>query len=95
MPLFRRLPKRGFNNAQFRREYSVVNVAGLEAKYDAGAHVTRQSLLETGLVRNSRLGVKILGNGELTKALVVEASKFSKSATEKITRAGGEPVAAF
>jgi len=90
MPLFRRIPKRGFNNAQFRRVYSIVNVADLEDRFAVGDRVTRQSLSEAGLVRNARTDVKILGTGELTKKLVVEASKFSKSAMEKIVKAGGE-----
>ena len=90
MPLFRRIPKRGFSNAQFRRTYSIVNLADLEKRFEAGDHVTRQSLLQAGLVRNARTDVKILGQGELTKSLVVEASMFSRSATEKITKAGGE-----
>ncbi|MCH8250993.1 MAG: 50S ribosomal protein L15 [Planctomycetes bacterium] len=91
MPLFRRLPKRGFNNARFRTEYSVVNVADLEARCEAGSHVTPEFLVERGLLRNVRCPVKILGNGDLTKSLTVDASKFSKSAEEKIRAAGGEP----
>lgn len=90
MPLFRRIPKRGFSNAQFRREYSIVNLADLEQRFEAGDHVTRQSLREAGLLRNARTDVKILGDGELTKKLIVEAFRFSKSAMEKIAKAGGE-----
>lgn len=90
MPLFRRLPKRGFSNADFRRVYSIVNVADLEAKYQAGDHVTRQSMRELGLVRRGGGEIKVLGRGELTKELVVEAAKFSKSAAQKIIEAGGE-----
>ena len=89
MPTFRRLPKRGFNNAQFTTRYSVVNVASLEERYEANAHVTKQSLLEVGLVRNKQLDVKILGNGSLSKKLTVDAAKFSKTAQEKIEAAGG------
>lgn len=89
MPTFRRLPKRGFNNAQFATCYSVVNVASLEERYEADAHVTKQSLLEVGLLRNKRLPVKILGNGSLSKKLTVDAAKFSKTAQEKIEAAGG------
>lgn len=89
MPTFRRLPKRGFNNAQFTTRYSVVNVASLEERYEADTHVTKQSLLEVGLVRNKHLPVKILGNGSLSKKLTVDATKFSKSAKEKIEAAGG------
>lgn len=91
MPLFRRLPKRGFNNYRFRTEYSVVNVAELEARCEAGSHVTPQVLVEQGLLRNVRCPVKILGDGDLTKSLTVDASKFSKSAEAKIRAAGGEP----
>lgn len=90
MPTFRRLPKRGFSNAAFRTRYCVVNVASLERRFDAGAHVTAQSLLEVGLVRNKRLPIKILGQGDLTKKLTIDAAKFSKSALEKIKSAGGE-----
>jgi large subunit ribosomal protein L15 len=90
MPTFRRLPKRGFSNAQFTTRYSVVNVAVLEERFEAGAHVTPQSLLEAGLIRNLRLPVKVLGDGALSKRLTVDAAKFSKTAKEKIESAGGE-----
>ena len=90
MPTFRRIPKRGFNNAQFETRYAIVNVASLEARYEAGAHVTPQSLLEVGLIRNLRYPIKILGNGDLKTKLTVDAAKFSKSAEEKIKAAGGE-----
>ena len=90
MPTFRRLPKRGFSNAQFTTRYGIVNVGSLELCYEAGAHVTAQSLLEAGLIRNLRDPVKILGNGALTKKLSVDAAKFSKTAMEKIQAAGGE-----
>lgn len=90
MPLFRRIPKRGFSNAKFRRVYSIVNTGELEQRFESGANVTRQSLLEVGLLRSAKADVKILGNGELSKKLIVEASKFSKSAIERIVKAGGE-----
>lgn len=90
MPAFRRMPKRGFTNARFKRVYSVVNVGSLEERYEADAHVTSESLLETGLIRNRNFPVKILGEGELTKKLVVDAAKYSKSAEEKIKAVGGE-----
>lgn len=90
MPLFRRLPKRGFNNYNFQTIYSVVNVGSLEERFEAGAEITPALMVEAGLVRNLRLGVKILGNGELTKKLKVCAAKFSKQAVEKIQAAGGE-----
>ena len=90
MPTFRRLPKRGFNNARFTTRYEVVNVGLLETRYEAGAHVTLQSLREVGLIGTLRLPVKILGEGTLTKKLTVDAAKFSKSAVEKILATGGE-----
>ena len=90
MPTFRRLPKRGFSNARFRIRYSVVNVGSLESRFEAGAHVTPESLVELGLIRDSRNRVKVLGDGELTKELVVDAAKFTASAIEKIEAAGGE-----
>lgn len=90
MPTFRRIPKRGFSNARFEVRYSVVNVAALEKAYPADAHVTPQALRESGLIRNLRLPVKVLGDGSLTKRLTVDAAKFSRSAIEKIKQAGGE-----
>ena len=92
MPLFRRLPKRGFSNAAFRTNYNVVNVGDLEKRFEANAHVTPEAILEAGLIRNLRYKVKVLGDGALTKKLKVEAGKFSKSAEEKIKAAGGEAV---
>ncbi len=92
MPLFRRVPKRGFSNADFRTDYHVVNVGDLEERFDAGAHVTPEAILEAGLIRNLRNKVKVLGDGQLTKTLKIEASKFSKSAEEKIKSAGGEVI---
>jgi large subunit ribosomal protein L15 len=93
MPLHRRLPKRGFNNL-FRTEYAVVNLDQLEARFDAGATVTADSLREAGLVRGKRLPVKVLGRGEVTKAFTVHADKFSGKAAEKIAAAGGRAEAA-
>lgn len=90
MPFFRRIPKRGFNNAQFRTEYQVVNVSGLEAQFEDGAKVTPVTLEEVGLIRSAGKPVKILGNGEVSKKLDVEANRFSTSAAMKITKAGGQ-----
>lgn len=90
MPLFRRLPKRGFSNYNFRTTYSVVNVGDLEERFEAGAHVTTAALVEAGLVRNLRRGVKILGDGTVSKRLIIEADRFSEQAVEKIRAAGGE-----
>jgi len=90
MPTFRRLPKRGFSNALFRHRFSVVNVSSLESRFEAGDHVTPQSLRECGLIRNLRFPVKILGDGALTKKLTVDVAKVSRSAQEKIESAGGK-----
>jgi large subunit ribosomal protein L15 len=92
MQLLRRIPKRGFSNAPFKVEYSVVNVADLEKAFAAGAHVTPEAIAQAGLIRNLRNKVKVLGEGTLTKKFKVEAAKFSKSAEEKIRAAGGEVV---
>jgi large subunit ribosomal protein L15 len=88
MPLIRRIPKRGFNNAQFKTRYGVVNLSDLE-QFDAGSSVDEASLRAAGLVRGTLDGVKILGQGDLTKKLSVSAHKFSESAREKIEKAGG------
>jgi large subunit ribosomal protein L15 len=87
-PLFRRLPKRGFNNLN-RKEYAVVNLDELN-NFTAGTEVTPDVLMENGIVKNSKSGIKILGNGELTVQLTVKANKFSKSAVDKIQAAGGK-----
>ncbi|MCL1805194.1 MAG: 50S ribosomal protein L15 [Clostridiales bacterium] len=87
-PLQRRMPKRGFTNI-FKKEYVVLNVEALDAKFDAGATVDTQALVMSGLVSNLRDGVRILGRGEITKALNVKAKGFSKTAEEKIKAAGG------
>ena len=89
MPLQRRVPQRGFNNI-FRTEMAIVNVAALEANYDAGAVVTIDSLIEKGLVKKVLDGVKVLGYGELSKALTVQANAISESAKQKIEAAGGK-----
>jgi len=87
MPIFRRIPKRGFNNP-FRKEYEIVNVESLN-KFDSGLEVTPQVLKKAGLIGKANL-VKILGVGELKKALTVKVAAFSKSAVEKINAAGGK-----
>ena len=84
-PLHRRLPKRGFTNL-FRTEYAVVNVGALNA---LDGEITPERMVQAGLVKAMLSGIKILGDGELTKAIVVKAHRFSKSAAEKIARAGG------
>ncbi len=88
MPLVRRLPKRGFNNI-FAKPLEAINVSVLE-KFEDGAVVNAQVLLEKGVLSKCEYGVKILGNGELTKKLTVQASAFSASAKEKIEAAGGK-----
>ena len=90
MPLTRRVPKRGFNNAQFAHVYSEVNVGSLEI-FENGAEVDAIALLEAGILSKIQpYGIKILGNGELTKSLTVKANKFTGSAVEKIEKAGGK-----
>lgn len=88
IPLIRRIPKRGFNNKNFHQFYSVVNVGDLETRFDAGAQVTPESLKEAGLARGG-YEIKILGDGDVTKALKIKAHAFSKGAAEKIKKAGG------
>jgi len=89
MPLQRRLPKRGFNNI-FAKNIVTVNVGTLEKKFENGAVVDTQALVEAGILKNSFDGVKILSNGALTKSLTVKANAFSKSAKEKIEAVGGK-----
>jgi len=88
MPLIRRLPKRGFNNAAFHKHYAVVNVSDLNA-YKAGTVVNEQLLRESNLVRGHFAGIKILGDGELKHDLQVQVDKISTTAREKIEKAGG------
>jgi len=90
MPLARRIPKRGFNNARFARTYQVVNISSLEESFDAGSSVGPEQLLERRLVRSLRKPVKILAHGDITKALTVKAHAFSGQAAEKIRAAGGK-----
>ena len=88
MPLIRRLPKRGFNNTAFKTKYALVNIVDLEAM-DFSGTITEAALREHGLVRGRFDGVKILGNGDVTKKLVVHADHISASARAKIEAAGG------
>lgn len=89
MPLQRRIPKRGFNNV-FAKEFAAVNVSELEKRFESGAVVDAQTLIESGAIKKALDGVKILGNGELTKSLTVKAVKFTAAAQEKIEKAGGK-----
>lgn len=88
MPLYRRLPKVGFTNI-WRKEYAVVNLSDLDI-FENGTVVNLDTLKEAGLVKAVKNGVKILGTGEINKSLTVQAQKFSKTAAEKITAAGGK-----
>lgn len=88
MPLARRIPKRGFNNI-FAKPLEAINVSALD-KFDDGAEVDAKALLDAGVLSQCRYGVKILGNGEITKKLTVKASAFSETAKQKIEAAGGK-----
>ena len=88
LPLFRRLPKRGFSNAKFKTEYAVINLSDLN-KFENDAVITPELLKEMGLVKNQLSGIKVLGNGTLEKKLTVRANRFSSSAVTKIESAGG------
>lgn len=88
MPLFRRMPKRGFTNARFKKHYTLVNIESLEA-FDAGEVVDLKAVLDKGLSRKTGDMLKVLGQGELSKELTIKAHKFSKSAQAKIESAGG------
>jgi len=93
MPLIRRVPKRGFFNGAFKKDYAIVNLSALDACYEAGAVIDEDALRARGLVKGRHDdGVKILGDGALTKPLTVRAEKFSGSAAEKIAAAGGTAV---
>ena len=89
LPLYRKLPKRGFNNAKFAKVYAIVNVEALNA-FEDGAVVDLAALLAKKIVRKANDGLKVLGNGELTKKLTVKATVFSATAKEKIEAAGGK-----
>ncbi|MBQ8583834.1 MAG: 50S ribosomal protein L15 [Clostridia bacterium] len=89
LPLYRKLPKRGFNNFRFAKKYSVINVQSLN-KFNDGEVVDCAALLAMGVINNVFDGVKVLGEGELTKKLTVKAAVFSASAKEKIEAAGGK-----
>ncbi len=88
MPIYRRLPKRGFTNI-FAKEYVTVNVEVFE-RFEKGTEVTAETLKEAGIISKVKDGIKVLGRGEITKPLTVKAAKFTQSAVEKITAAGGK-----
>ena len=89
LPLFRRLPKRGFKNYNFRTRYAVINLDSLN-RFEEGTVVTPDLLKETGIIKNQLDGVKVLGNGTLEKKLTIQANKFSASALEKIKESGSK-----
>lgn len=88
-PLFRRLPKRGFSNALFKKEYAIINLSDLN-NFEDGATITLEVLMDAGIIKKSLSGLKVLGNGEITKKVTVKATKFSKVAIEKIEKIGGK-----
>ena len=90
LPLYRKLPKRGFNNSRFGKKYEVVNISTLNKKFENGDVVDVAALLAKGIINSVNDGVKILGDGELTKELTVKAAVFSASAKEKIEAVGGK-----
>jgi large subunit ribosomal protein L15 len=87
-PLFKRLPKRGFTNVN-RKEYAVVNLGDIDKAFEANMVVDLAALKNAGLVKKEYEGVKVLGNGEVTKALTIKAAKFSQTAMDKVSKAGG------
>ncbi|MCK5764254.1 MAG: 50S ribosomal protein L15 [Clostridiales bacterium] len=89
MPLFRRLPKRGFTNARFKKHWTILNVTDLNV-FEDKTEVTPEILMEKGLIKSLKFGVKILGDGELNKSLNIKANKFTQSAIKKIEAAGGK-----
>ncbi len=94
MPLFRRVPKRGFSNAAFRKTYAVVNLNAIDARFDDGAEVNPDLLVKVGLLRDAKRPVKILGTGVTGKKLQVTAAAFSASAKARIEAAGGSATVA-
>ena len=89
MPLARRLPKKGFNNAQFKTQYAIVNVSDLETKFAEGDTVNEESLRALDMVKGTFDGIKVLGMGDIAKKLTVDVDKVSATAKEKIEKAGG------
>lgn len=90
MPLVRRIPKRGFNNARFAKSYQIVDVSALDKKFASGQEIDAELLVKAGLIRAGDVPVKVLAKGELHKPLTVKASAFSKGAAAKIEAAGGK-----
>ncbi len=90
IPLYRRLPKRGFTNSLFKKEYAIINLETLDKLFNDGDAVSMEVLLEKGIVKKELNGLKVLGRGEITKKLTVKAAIFSATAKEKIEAAGGK-----
>lgn len=88
--LMMRIPKRGFNNKNFATEYAIVNVEDLDARFEAGAVIDENAIVECGLIKDVKDGIKVLGRGEITKAFTVSGVKLSESAKAKIESAGGK-----
>ena len=88
-PLYKRLPRRGFSNARFARKYAIINVSDLN-RFKDGDVITPELLKEMGIVKKQLSGIKVLGNGDLTKKVTVKANKFSATAVEKIEKMGGK-----
>ena len=89
-PLYRRLPKRGFNNARFTTRYAIINLSDLNKFFNDGDVVSEEILKERGIIKNRLSGIKVLGNGVLEKKLTVKANRFTSSAVSKIEDAGGK-----
>lgn len=89
-PLYRRLPKRGFNNARFETKYATINLSDLNTYFNDGDEVTPEILKERGIIKKQLSGIKVLGNGKLEKKLTVKASRFSETAIKAIEAAGGK-----
>ncbi|HKL86893.1 MAG TPA: 50S ribosomal protein L15 [Treponemataceae bacterium] len=94
MPLYRRVAKRGFSNSPFRVDYEIFNLRDIEARYNNGETVNKESLIIKGLLKKFSVLIKVLGDGELTKKITVDVDKVSASAKEKIEKAGGTVVLA-
>lgn len=90
MPLYRRLPKRGFNNFNFKKEYEIINLKQLENAFDANTVITKELLVEKGLIKNSRVMIKLLASGDITKKLSITVDASSLSAIEKVQACGGK-----
>lgn len=90
IPAYRRLPKRGFGNSRFAAHYAIINVSDLERLFDEGATVNLDALTEKNIIKKRLCGLKVLGNGEISKKLTVQAKMFSATAKEKIEAAGGK-----